>query len=123
MLPFSLLYTNSKRVWRRNSRGDYWILDRIRKTLHKLGGKGADPSSLMFAKISPDQKHVANVRGPDIHVESLADHTIRTLTTSESKHIFNGRFDWVYEEEFGLVKAFEWAPDGKHIAYYKFDET
>jgi dipeptidyl-peptidase-4 len=122
-LSLLLLYTNSKRVWRRNSRGDYWILDRIRKTLHKLGGKGADPSSLMFAKISPDQKHVAYVRGPDIHVESLADHTIRTLTTSESKHIFNGRFDWVYEEELGIRDGFRWSPDSGAIAYWQFDES
>ena len=93
-----LIYTNSQRVWRRNSRGDYWVYSLQNKTLKKLGGANAAPSSLMFAKFSPDGKYVAYVRDSHIHVENLGDQAIRTLTTSDNSMIFNGRFDWVYED-------------------------
>ncbi|MED5419561.1 MAG: DPP IV N-terminal domain-containing protein, partial [Verrucomicrobiota bacterium] len=122
-LSLLLLYTNSKRVWRRKSRGDYWIFNRTSRSLRQLGGEDSAPSSLMFAKLSPDGKHVAYVRGPDIHLESLPDHTIRTLTTSNSNRIFNGRFDWVYEEELGVRDGFRWSPDSHAIAYWQFDES
>ena len=122
-LSLLLLYTNSKRVWRRKSRGDYWILNLSSKSLQQLGGKDAAPSSLMFAKLSPDGKQVAYVRGRNIHIESLPDHAIRTLTTSNSKQVFNGRFDWVYEEELGIRDGFRWSPDSRAIAYWQFDES
>lgn len=121
-LNLVLIYTNSKRVWRSNSRGDYWILNRKENTLHQLGGEESKPSSLMFAKLSPDGRHAAYVRGPNIFLENLADHTIRALTESTSKTIFNGRFDWVYEEELGIRDGFRWSPDSKAIAYWQFDE-
>ena len=118
-----LLYTNSKRVWRSNSRGDYWILHRETGALRQLGGEDARPSSHMFAKLSPTGTHVAYVRDRNIHLESLLDHSIRTLTTSGSRHVFNGRFDWVYEEELGIRDGFRWSPDGAAIAYWQFDES
>ena len=118
-----LLFTNSERVWRRNSRGDYWVYDLQVKTLKKLGGPKAAPSSLMFAKLSPAGTHVAYVREDHIHIESLKDHSIRTLTTSSNNQTFNGRFDWVYEEELGIRDGFRWSPDGQAIAYWQFDET
>src|SRR6185369_239671 len=49
-----LIFTNSERVWRSNTRGDFWVLDLKANTLKKLGGTDAKPSSLMFAKFSPD---------------------------------------------------------------------
>jgi len=121
-LTLVLIYTNSKRVWRSNSRGDYWVLNRKENTLHQLGGEESKPSSLMFAKLSPDGRHAAYVRGPNIFLENLADHTIRALTESTSKTIFNGRFDWVYEEELGIRDGFRWSPDSMAIAYWQFDE-
>ena len=118
-----LLYTNSKRVWRSNSRGDYWILHRQTGKIRQLGGENVDPASLMFAKLSPDGTQVAYVRERNIHLESLADHSIRTLTSSTSRQVFNGRFDWVYEEELGIRDGFRWSPDGNAIAYWQFDES
>ncbi|MHC4227994.1 MAG: DPP IV N-terminal domain-containing protein, partial [Planctomycetota bacterium] len=56
-----LIFTNTKRVWRRNTRGDYWVLNLSNWKLQKLGGD-AEPSTLMFAKFSPDGKRVAYVR-------------------------------------------------------------
>jgi dipeptidyl-peptidase-4 len=49
-----LLFTNSRKVWRQNTRGDFWVLDLGDWRLHKLGGPEAEPSTLMFAKFSPD---------------------------------------------------------------------
>lgn len=117
-----LIYTNSKRVWRRNSRGDYWFLDLATSKLHQIG-KHAPPSSLMFAKLSPTGTHVAYVRDRNIYLESLADQSVRALTKSEDPNVFSGRFDWVYEEELGVRDGFRWNPDGTAIAYWQFDES
>jgi dipeptidyl-peptidase 4 len=115
-----LLYTNTKRVWRTNSRGDYWVLDRSSHELFKLGGD-ALPSTLMFAKFSPDGQHVAYVRERNIYVQDLRSRRITALTTNMSPDIINGTFDWVYEEEFSLRDGFRWSPDGRYIAYWQLD--
>ncbi len=118
-----LIYANSKRVWRRNTRGDYWVFDRSGRELRKLGGEDAAPSSLMFATFSPDGSQVAYVRDRNIYVEDLRNGTIRAVTLQSSPNIINGTFDWVYEEELGLRNGFRWSPDGKHIAYWQLDTT
>ena len=115
-----LLYTNSKRVWRTNSRGDYWVLDRASRELIKLGGN-APPSTLMFAKFSPDGRSVAYVRERNIYVEDLSSRIIRPLTSGTSVDVINGTFDWVYEEEFGLRDGFRWSPDGRSIVYWQIN--
>ncbi|HEX5817395.1 MAG TPA: S9 family peptidase [Gemmatimonadales bacterium] len=118
-----LLYTNTARVWRQNTRGDYWVLDRGTGKLRKLGGKDARPQTLMFAKFSPQGDRVAYVRENNIYVESVKDGKIRALTKDGSRTTINGTFDWVYEEEFGLRDGFRWSPDGKSIAYWQLDAT
>ena len=115
-----LIYTNSQRVWRRNTRGDYWLSDRAAGTLRKLGGD-APPASLMFAKFSPDGRYVAYVRDRDLYLESTADGQTRRLTQRESDSIINGTFDWVYEEELGLRDGFRWSPDSRRIAFWQLD--
>ncbi len=115
-----LIYTNTKKVWRVNSRGDYWVLDLETKTLEQLG-PNFEPSTLMFAKFSPDSKRVAYVQDRDIYVENLKNGRIRKLTSRHKETIINGTTDWVYEEEFQIRDAFQWSPDGKSIAYLQFD--
>jgi dipeptidyl-peptidase 4 len=115
-----LVFTNSKRVWRANTRGDFWVLDRAARELHKLGGDAA-ASSLMHAKFAPDGSRVAYVRENNIYVEDLVDGRIIALTDSKSVDEINGTFDWVYEEEFGLRDGFRFSPDGKSIAYWQLD--
>lgn len=115
-----LLFTNTKKVWRKNTRGDYWVLDLGTKKLRKLGGKAA-PSTMMFAKFSPDGTRVAFVRKNNLYVQSLADLKVIALTKDASDTIINGTSDWVNEEELSLRDAFRWSPDGKQILYWQFD--
>jgi len=117
-----LVFTNTKKVWRLNTRGDYWVLQLESGTLEKLGGP-APESSLMFAKFSPDGTRVAYVRANNVYVERLSDHRITQLTADGSRTTINGTSDWVYEEELGLRDAFRWSPDGRRIAYWQFDTT
>ena len=117
-----LIYTNSKRVWRANTRGDYWVLDRKSGHLRKLGN-GGPPSSLMFAKFSPDGTKVAYVRFNNIYMEDLDSERTWRLTSDGSEKIINGTSDWVYEEEFSVRDAFRWSPDGTRIAYWQFDTS
>jgi dipeptidyl-peptidase-4 len=118
-----LVYTNTARVWRQNTRGDYWVLDLSPSSgrLRKLGGPDAKPSTLMFAKFSPDGLRVAYVREHDLYAESLADGHITPLTHDGSVTTINGTFDWVYEEELDDRDGFRWSPDGKRIAYWQLD--
>jgi len=115
-----LIFTNSKTVWRQNTRGDYWVFDLARGGLHKLGGD-APPSSLMFAKFSPDNSRVGYVRGNNIYVEDLAGGKITQLTNDGSDTIINGTSDWVNEEEFFIRDCFSWSPDSKTIAFWQFN--
>ena len=115
-----LIFTNSRRVWRLNTRGDFWVLDRKTGTLRKLGD-GGPPASLMFAKFSPDGSKVAYVRLNNIYVEDVLSGVATRLTFDGGEKIVNGTTDWVYEEEFFLRDGFCWSPDGKRIAYWQFD--
>jgi dipeptidyl-peptidase-4 len=113
-----LIYTNSQRVWRQKTRGDYWVLDRAARIVQQLGGD-ARPATLMFASFSPDGSRVAYVRANNIYVEDLRDHQIKALTRSGSDAVINGTFDWVYEEELSLRNGFRWSPDSKSIAFWQ----
>ena len=117
-----LVFTNTARVWRRNTRGDYWVLNLDTWNLFKLGGS-AEPSTLMFAKFSPDESRAAYVMKHNIYVEDLSSQKITPLTSDGTFTIINGTFDWVYEEELDLRDGFRWSPDGKSIAYWQLDAS
>ncbi len=117
-----LIFTDSKKVWRQNTRGDYWVFDRSKASLRKLGG-GAAPSSLMFAKISPDGTRAAYVRDGDLYVEELSTGAVTPLTRDGSATLVNGTSDWVNEEELDIRDGFRWSPDGRHIAFWQFDTS
>ena len=116
-----LIFTNSRPVWRANTRGDFWVLDLRTWELRKLGGPDAREATLQFAKFSPDGSKVGYVRENDLYVEDLATGRITRLTTDGSRSIINGTFDWVYEEEFGLRDGWRWSPDGAMIAFWQLD--
>ena len=115
-----LLFTNSKKVWRYHTRGDYWVYDKMNHTLKQLG-KSLPSSSLMFAKFSPDGNSVAYVSMHNIYTEDIAAGNTKQLTTDGTDRIINGTFDWAYEEEFDCRDGFRWSPDSKSIAYWKID--
>ena len=117
-----LIYNNSKRVWRYDSRGDYWLLDLTSKSLKKLGASLPE-SSLMFAKFSPDGTKAAYVSGYNLYVEELASGSIKPLTTGGNRKNIYGTFDWVYEEEFDCRDGFQWSPDSKKISFWHVDAT
>jgi dipeptidyl-peptidase-4 len=115
-----LIYTNSKKVWRYDTRGDYWVFDRGDGSLKQLG-IGLPPSSLMFAKISPDGTKAAYVSLYNIYVEDLSTHEVKPLTLWGNRKLINGTFDWAYEEEFFCRDGFRWSPDSKQIAYWQIE--
>lgn len=117
-----LIYTNSKKVWRYDTRGDYWILNLKDHSLKQLG-KTLPESSLMFAKFSPDNTKVAYVSNHNIYVEDLQTNKITQLTKDGTDRLINGTFDWAYEEEFGCRDGFRWSPDSKSIAYWQIDAS
>jgi len=115
-----LIFSNTRRVWRTNSRGDYWFFDRKSGKLKKLGGD-APEASLMYAKFNPDATRVAYVKKNDIYVEDLGSGEIQRITHDGSDLVINGGSDWVNEEELDLHDCFRWSPDGKRIAFWQFD--
>jgi dipeptidyl-peptidase-4 len=117
-----LINTNTKRVWRYDTRGDYWVYDTDTKKLWQLG-KSLPASSLMFAKLSPDGSKAAYVSSHNIYVEDLADGSVKQVTTDGTAKIINGTFDWAYEEEFDCRDGFRWSPDSRSIAYWQIDAT
>ncbi len=121
-LDLALIYTNSVKVWRQNTRGDYWTFRRSTGQLAKLGGD-AEPSTLMFAKLSPDGSRVGYVHENNVLVEPVESGQQTKLTSDGSQEVINGTFDWVYEEEFGCRDGWRWSPDGQHIAYWQLNTS
>jgi dipeptidyl-peptidase-4 len=108
-----LLFTDSERVWRENTRGEYWVLElKGNAPPRRLGGE-LPKSSLMYCKFSPKGDRVGYVSGNDLYVEDPSE--------CAPKPVINGNFDWVYEEEFHLHDGWRWSPDGTRIAYWQLD--
>ncbi|MBS1742233.1 MAG: DPP IV N-terminal domain-containing protein [Bacteroidetes bacterium] len=117
-----LIFTNTAKVWRYKTRGDYWVLNLANSELHQVG-KSAPSQSLMFAKFSPDGKQVAYVSEHNLFSEDVSSGVARKLTLDGTRKMINGTFDWVYEEEFGCRDGFRWSPDSKRIAFWQVDAT
>ncbi|WP_200975198.1 DPP IV N-terminal domain-containing protein [Echinicola sp. 20G] len=115
-----MIFTNSSRVWRANTKGDYWVLDLESGELSQIGAD-FPASSLMFAKFSEDQKKAAYVYHFNLYVEDLETGSVTQLTKSGGEEIINGTFDWAYEEEFGARDGFRWSPSGQQLAFWNFD--
>lgn len=117
-----LLFTNTKKVWRLHTKGDYWVFNFKTNTLTQIG-KSLPPSTLMFAKFSPDGNTIAYVSENNLYSENYASGKIQALTTNGTVSLINGTFDWAYEEEFACRDGFRWSPDSKSIAYWQIDAS
>ncbi|WP_018621156.1 S9 family peptidase [Spirosoma luteum] len=117
-----LIFTNTARVWRYNTRGDYYLVDR-KSGVARPVGKSRPAQSLLYATLSPNGRSVAYVSEHNLFVEDVATGKAVQLTTDGTRKRINGTFDWAYEEEFGCRDGFRWSPDSKQIAYWQIDAT
>src|SRR2546428_2384290 len=115
-----LLFTNSARVWRQNTKGTFFVWDVVGRRLTPVSTR---PGYQQFAKFSPDGRMVGFVRDNNLYATDLATGAEPALTTDGSENIINGTSDWVYEEELNLRDAFRWSPDGRRIAFWRLDQT
>lgn len=114
-----LLATEVESVFRRSTLGIFYVYDVASKKITKI----AD-SKIQEPTLSPNGKHVAYVSNNNLYIFDLSSKETKQITTDGKKNsIINGVTDWVYEEEFAFVKAFDWNADGTKIAFLKFDET
>ncbi|HIK62377.1 MAG TPA: S9 family peptidase [Flavobacteriales bacterium] len=114
-----LLSTETEKIYRHSSRSVYYIYNVFTDKLKKLSD-----DKVMYATFSPNGEKVAYVFDNNLYIKNIRNEKITQVTADGKKnHIINGASDWVYEEEFALVRSFEWSKDGDYLAYYKFDET
>src|SRR6267143_7071520 len=115
-----LVFTNSARVWRQNTKGTFFVWDVPGRRLTPVSTR---PGYQQFAKFSPDGRMVGFVRDNNLYVTELATGAETAVTTDGSENVINGTSDWVYEEELNLRDAFRWSPDGRRSAFWRLDQT
>ncbi len=114
-----LIPVGEEAIYRRSSKANYFVYDLLSKKITEVSAKGKQ----LFATFSPDGNSVAFVRDNNLFVKNLINGEEKQLTSDgKNNEVINGRSDWVYEEEFSFAQAFYWSPDGKKIAFYKFNE-
>ena len=115
-----LFPSETESIYRRSSKSVFHVYDIEKKELQKI----ANGEKVMYATFSPDASRLAYVKNNDLYMVALSDMREQRITTDGKwNHIINGNADWVYEEEFSMSKAFHWSPDGKKIAFWRFDES
>ena len=117
---YLLLTTQITPIYRRSFTAEYWIYDIRQKELKPLSEAGAQQQ----ATFSPDGTQIAFVRDNNLFVTRIESGEEQQLTFDGVRNrIINGVPDWVYEEEFAFARAYEWSPDGRSIAWLRFDES
>ncbi|MEI6866535.1 S9 family peptidase [Flavicella sp.] len=114
-----LLATNTQSIYRHSSKSIFFIYEIATKKLSKVVD-----DQIQVPTFSKDGKKIAFIKNNNIFVKNLSSEKTSQITFDGKKnHLINGITDWVYEEEFAFVKAFEWSPDSHKIAFLKFDES
>ncbi len=119
-LSIVMLFANSRRVWRYNTKGDFFLLDIRNGKMVKVAPE-AEASEVQFAKLSPDGKKVAYVYKKNVYVQDVATGKTTQYTKDGSEVLIYGTFDWAYEEEFSCRDGLRWSPDSRKLAFWKVD--
>ena len=114
---YLLFQTNFRPVWRNSGISDYYFYSIADKTLQRVA------KDARTAELSPNGKMVGYERDGNMFVYDFATQKETQLTNEASEKVYNGRFGWVYEEEFGIAQAWVWSPDSRYIAYWQTDES
>ncbi|HVZ78962.1 MAG TPA: S9 family peptidase [Gemmatimonadaceae bacterium] len=109
--------THFKPIYRRSGISDFYVYTLATHQM-QLATRGA-----RTAELSPSGAMLGYERDGDMYVSDLGSGRETRLTHDATEHVFNGHFDWVYEEEFGLAQAWNWSPDSRHIAYWQLDDS
>ena len=113
-----LIANNTNPIFRHSFTADYYLYNSTTKELSKLFEQVQEPT------LSPDGLKVAFAKANDLFVYDIASkQTVQITSDGKKNEIINGITDWVYEEEFAFVKAFDWSTDSKKIAFIRFDES
>ncbi len=108
-----------ERIYRRSKKGRYYVYDLNTKSLELIS-----ELEIQEPTFSPDGSKVAFVHQNNLYIKDLQSKETRQITTDGEKNkVINGITDWVYEEEFGFVRAFEWNPASDKLAFIRFDES
>ncbi len=111
--------TNSEKIFRRSSRADFYVYDRLTKRLSRIAAY-----KIQEPLFSPDGSKVAYAFENNLYVKDLiSGKTTQITSDGQVNKIINGITDWVYEEEFYFVRAFEWNTGSDKIAFIRFDES
>ena len=109
--------TNFRPLYRNSGISDYYIYSLADRSM-QLATKGARTGEL-----SPNGAMLGFERDGDMYVTNLSTHQEKRLTRDASEHVYNGHFDWVYEEEYGLAQAWKWSPESRYIAYWQLNDS
>ena len=113
-----LLETLTDNIYRRSKQAIYWIYDINTNTLEKLFDQ-----KVQEPLFSPDGSQVAYIYRRNLFIKNLELDIVSQITYDGDYQTINGITDWVYEEEFGFVRAFDWSQDSNQIVYMRFDES
>lgn len=116
-----IIKTEGESIYRRSSKALFYIYDFGQGTLTKVNN---DDTKVSYATLDPTSTKVAFVKLNNLYFQDLQSGKVTQITKDGEKNkIINGSTDWVYEEEFSFAQAFYWSPEGKKIAFIRFDET
>jgi dipeptidyl-peptidase 4 len=113
-----LIANNTNPIYRHSFTADYFLYNLSTKVLTKILEQVQEPT------FSPDGTKIAYAKTNDLYIYDIASKNSSQFTTDGKKNaIINGITDWVYEEEFAFVRAFDWSADSKKLAFIRFDES
>ena len=115
---YILITTEEESIYRRSVKGVFWVYNRLDRSLKMVFNK-----KIQEPHFSPDGKKIAFVYNRNLYIKNIEENTVIQVTKNGDEQTINGITDWVYEEEFGFVKAFEWNSDSSKIVFMHFDES